>query len=61
MHLGYHVGSVEQDGLALGSPQRHVNYGSLLGGIDSLATEHGIDALMQTGSFGEGDEQPDGL
>ena len=57
MDLRHHVDAVDQDLLALGSPQRDVEHRSVFGDVDLLAPEHGRDSLFQTGPAGERDQQ----
>ena len=49
MHLRHHVLAVHNNGLPFGGAQGHVQNGPLLGNIDLLPPEHGIDAGTQTG------------
>ena len=61
MHLGDDVRGVHHDVLALRGAQRHVQDGAVLGRIDLLAREHGVDSRPQACSLCEGDEETDGL
>ena len=56
--LGHHglldVGAAERRTRRL--PQRHVQHGAVLGGVDLLAAPHGLDPLAQTHRIGELEE-----
>ena len=47
--LGHDVLAVDDDGCALRRAQRHVQDGALLGDVDLLAAEHGVDPRAQAG------------
>ena len=51
--LGHHVLAVDDDRRALGRAQRHVQDGAVLGDVDLLAPEHGVDPLAQAGLLGQ--------
>ena len=59
--VGHDVVAVDLDALALRRPQCHVEHGPVLGDVDVLAAEHGVDAVAQTALLGERDEEPHGL
>jgi len=61
VHLAHHVAAVDhQAGTPLGA-QRHVEDGTVLGGVDVLPREHGVDPLPQAGPVGQGHQEPEGL
>ena len=51
--LGHDVLAVDDDRRAARCAQRHVQHGAVLGDVDLLAREHGVDALAQAGLLGE--------
>src|SRR5579883_1550369 len=61
VHVGDDVPAVEHDRCPAGRPQRHVEHGALLGRVDLVAAEHGLDPLAQAGRRGERAQQPQGL
>ena len=61
MDLGHHVLAVDDDGCAFRGAQGHVQDGPLLGDVDLLAPEHGIDPRSQAGFLGQLEEELQGL
>jgi hypothetical protein len=61
VHAGDDVLAVDLDHRTLGCAERDVQDGTVLGDVDLLASEHGIDAIAQTGALGQRDEQPERL
>jgi hypothetical protein len=59
--LLHHVDAVDDELLVAGHAQRHVEHGPLLGHVDLLAGEHGVDPLAQAGGLGDADEEADRL
>ncbi len=59
MHLGHHVDAVDEDRRAARCSQRHVQHGALLGQVDPVAAEHGVDARAQAGLFRKFEQQAD--
>ena len=57
MHVGDHVVAVDLEVGAAGHPQRHVEHGPVLGGVDVLAGEHGVAARLDPGPAGHGDQR----
>ena len=57
VHLGHDVLAVDHDRRAPGRAQRHVEHGALLGDVDLLAPEHGVDAPAQVALVGKLQEQ----
>src|SRR5258708_10915431 len=53
MNFGHDVLSVNNDRFILRSPESHVQNRPLLGDVDFLAAEHGINSLSQAGLLGE--------
>jgi hypothetical protein len=45
-----HPGAVHEDLRAARGAQRHVQHGAVLGDVDLVAAEHGVDALAQVAS-----------
>ena len=45
----------------LGARKRHVQHGAILGEVDLVAAEHGVDAVAQSGCFGKLHEQVERL
>ena len=63
-HLVEHGVDLRNDVLAIhvdrtrpGRTQRHVQHSPVLGDVDALSAEHGVDALAQAGLLGEVDQQ----
>ncbi len=56
-HFGHHVLAVDQHRALAAIAQRRVQHRPILGGVDFLATEHGVDATAQTTRVGERDQQ----
>ena len=61
MHLGHDVLAIHDDRLPLGGAQGHVQDGALLGDVDLLAPEHGVDTGSQAGFLGQLQEEPQRL
>ena len=61
MHGGDDVLAVDLDDRALGCAQRDVQDGTVLGDVDLVAAEHGVDAVAQTRPVRERDEQAERL
>ena len=59
VHLRNHILAVDDDGGSFGRAQGHVQDGALLGGVDLLASKHGVDARPQAGFFGQIEEKLD--
>ena len=59
--LGHDVGAVHRDDVAPGRPQGHVQHGPVLGDVDLLALEHGLDPGAQAGLLRQLQQQPQGL
>ena len=57
MDLRHDVLAVDEDRGVARRAQRHVQHGALLGDVDLLAAEHGVDALAQARLFGELEQQ----
>ena len=57
MHLGYDVHAGDQHPFVPRSPQGNVERGPLLGHVDLLAAEHGIDAPGQATFLGQPEQQ----
>ena len=55
------IDAVEEDGLALGGAEGDVEDGAVLGDVDLLAGEHGLDAGFETRLLGELGEELEGL
>ncbi len=49
VNLRHNIFALERNGLAFGGAQGHVQDGALLGDVDLLSPEHGIDVRPQTG------------
>ena len=47
--------------LACGGAQGRMQYGALLGDVDGVSAEHGVDAIAQAAIFDERDQQAQGL
>ena len=58
MHRGHDVDAVDLDPLIAGRAQRHVQDRTVLGDIDLVAGEHGVDVLAQAGFRGQVEQQP---
>ena len=58
---GHDVVAVDDDGLALRGAQSHVQDGPLLGNVDLLPSEHGIDAGLQAGFLGQPQQERERL
>ena len=61
VHLGDDVLAVDDDRRRARRAQRHVQHRTLLGDVDLLAAEHGVDARAQPRLLGEREQQPQGL
>ena len=61
MDLRHDVIAIHEDGLAFGSTQRHVQDGPLLGDVDLLTPEHGVDVRPQAGLLCQLQQQPERL
>src|SRR5712664_434834 len=61
VHFGDHVLAVDENRLVAGRPEGHVEHRAVLGHVDLLAAEHGVDALAQPGLLGELDEETERL
>src|SRR6266849_8954833 len=61
VHFGNHVLAVDENRLVAGRPEGHVQHRAVLGDVDLLAAEHGVDALAQPGLLGEVDEETERL
>ena len=57
VHVGDDVLAVDRQLRAARQPQRGVQHGAVLGGVDVLAGEHRVAALLEVGGPGEVDEQ----
>src|SRR5207244_1253335 len=57
VHLRYYVYSIDQHLLVLWSPQSNVERGPLLGHVDLLAAEHGINAPGQAAFLGQPEQR----
>ena len=49
VHLGHDVLAVHDDGGVLGRAQGDMKHGAVLGEVDLVPAEHGLDALAQAG------------
>ena len=58
---GHDVLAVHQDARPPGRAQGHVEHRALLGHVDLLAREHGVDARPQAGRLGQREQEPQGL
>ena len=61
VHLGHDVHAVHHDPLARRRPQGDVKHGPLLGHVDLLAAEHGLDASGEAALVGQPQQQPERL
>ena len=61
MDLGHDILAVDDDGGAARRAQGDVKHRALLGDVDLLAAEHGVDALAQARLLGELEQQRQGL
>ena len=61
VHLGDHVDAVDDQRRVLGHPEGHVEHGAVLGDVDVVAAEHGIDPPAQPAGLGQGQEEADRL
>ena len=57
VHLGHDVDAVDTDVGTARRAQRHVQHRAVLGAVDALAGEHGVDALAQAGLVGQRQQQ----
>jgi hypothetical protein len=57
----HHVLAVDDDRGVAGGAQRHVKHRAVLGHVDLVAAEHGVDASAQPGALGQIEQQPQGL
>ena len=53
VHLGHDVLAVDDDRRAPRRAQRHVQHGAVLGDVDLLAAEHGVDPRAQARLLGQ--------
>ena len=53
VHLGHDVLAVDDQRRRLGHAQRHVQHRAVLGDVDAVAAEHGVDALAQPALVGQ--------
>ncbi|CAB5007032.1 unannotated protein [freshwater metagenome] len=53
--LGHHLDTVDDERLAARRPQSNVQYGAVLGDVDAVAAEHGVDAVAHRSALGERD------
>ena len=60
VHLGHHVLAVHEDGGVLRRAQGDVQHGAVLGEVDLVPAEHGINAVAQAGFLGQLHEQLEG-
>src|SRR5262249_27970718 len=58
---GYDVFAVHDDALPAGGAQGDVEDGALLGDVDRLPAEHGVDPLAQAALLGQPHEEPERL
>ena len=49
--------TIDEDALVPRRAQRHVQHGAVLGDVDLIAAEHGVDALAQAALRGEVQQQ----
>ena len=61
VYVGDHVLPVDDDRGAPRRAKRDVEHGPVLGDVDLVATEHGVDALAQAAFSGQLQEKPEGL
>ena len=61
MHFRHDVLPIDLDHSAARRPQRHVEHGAVLGDVDLLAAEHGVDPRAEAGPFGQMDQQRERL
>ena len=61
VNLGHDVHPVDDEGLPLGHPKRHVEHRAVLRHVDLLASEHHVPAFRHTRLFSEVEQQPHGL
>ena len=61
MDLGHHVLAVHDDGGVPRRAQGDVQHGAILGDVDLVAAEHGVDARAQAGFSGQLHEQLEGF
>ena len=54
---GHDVLAVDEDGLRPSGAQGDVQDGALLGDVDLVAAEHGVDAVAQAGLLGQPEQQ----
>ncbi len=57
MDVGDHVVTVDLDHGADRRPQRGVQHGAVLGGVDAVPPQHGVDPPGHPGSLGQGQER----
>ena len=61
VHLRGHVGAVHHQRAARRQPQRGVQHGPVLRGVDLLAAQHRVPAGLQAGLAGQAEQEPEGL
>jgi hypothetical protein len=59
LHVTGHVMAVDGEGVTRGGSQRHMENGTVFGGVDSLAAEHPLDAAAEIDLLREFYEQPE--
>ena len=59
--LGHDVLAIDDDGCSSRRAQRHVQDGAVLGDVDLLAAEHGVDPRAQAGFLRQLQEQLEGF
>ena len=61
LHVAGHVMAFNGEGVSRDGSQRHMEHGSLLGGVDPLAAEHPLDSAAEIDLLRQFHEQPDGV
>ena len=61
VHVGYHVLPVDLERGTTRHAQRHVQHGTVLGGVDVAAREHGIPPLFDPGTAGHRHQASQGV
>ena len=59
VNVGHDVVTVHDDGLSTGRAKRHMQHRPLLGDVDAIAAEHGIDPRTQAGFVRQTQQQLD--